>query len=62
NASTAAVVDGKVLGAVTAENRLRVSRAEPVFQMIEIAGHSYYQTLRSKLGWGTPFVRPENSG
>jgi NAD+ kinase len=62
NASTAAVVDGKVLGAVTAENRLRVSRAEPVFRMIEIAGHSYYQTLRSKLGWGTPFVRPENSG
>lgn len=59
NASTSAVVDGKVLGAITAESRLRVSRAEPVFRMIEIAGHSYYRTLRSKLGWGTPFVRPD---
>lgn len=60
NKSTSAVVDGKVLGTVTAEQRVRVSRAEPVFRMIEIAGNSYYRTLRSKLGWGTSFVRPES--
>ncbi len=59
NKSTSAVVDGKVLGVINAEHRLRVSRAAPVFRMIEIAGHSYYRTLRSKLGWGTPLVRPE---
>jgi NAD+ kinase len=60
NKSTSAVVDGKVLGTVSAEQRVRVSRAEPVFRMIEIAGNSYYRTLRSKLGWGKPFVRPES--
>lgn len=59
NKSTSAVVDGKVLGTVTAEHRIRVSRAEPVFRMIEITGHTYYRTLRSKLGWGTSLVRPE---
>jgi NAD+ kinase len=49
---TAVVVDGQVLGTVEPDDRIRVQRAEPVFQMISITGHSYYRTLREKLGWG----------
>jgi hypothetical protein len=25
-----------------------------VFTLVKVAGHSYYQTLRDKLRWGTP--------
>jgi len=28
-----------------------VERAAPQFKMIEVHGHSYYGTLREKLGW-----------
>lgn len=49
---TAVVVDGQVLCTVEPDDRIRVQRAEPVFQMISIPGHSYYGTLREKLGWG----------
>ena len=49
---TAVVVDGQVLCTVEPDDRIRVQRAEPVLQMISIPGHSYYGTLREKLGWG----------
>ncbi|MEE3220372.1 MAG: NAD(+)/NADH kinase [Planctomycetota bacterium] len=49
---TAVVVDGQVLCTVEPDDRIRVQRAEPVFQIISIQGHSYYGTLREKLGWG----------
>ncbi len=51
NQSTAAVLDGQVLTTLTPADRVRVRRAESVFQLIEISGRGYYQTLREKLGW-----------
>jgi NAD+ kinase len=50
--STHALVDGQSICALTPEDRVRVSQAEPQFQMIQIEGQSYYRTLREKLGWG----------
>ena len=53
HAGTSVVVDGRVLGHAGAE-RSRADRAgrQPRFKLVEIAGHSYYRTLREKLGWG----------
>ena len=50
--STSVVVDGQVLSTLTASDRVRVRRAEPKFQLIEVPGNNYYRTLREKLGWG----------
>ena len=50
--STSVVVDGQVVHQISEQDRIRVLRAEPQFTMIEIPGHSYYKTLREKLGWG----------
>lgn len=50
--ATSAVVDGQVLAALQPDDRVAVRRAEPEFQLIEVPGHSYYRTLREKLGWG----------
>jgi NAD+ kinase len=52
NQSTHALVDGQSLCPLTAQDRVRVYQAEPVFQMIQIPGQSYYRTLREKLSWG----------
>lgn len=52
NEGTAAVADGQVLCRLEPGDRVRVERAEPRFQLIEVPGHGYYQTLREKLGWG----------
>ncbi len=49
---TSVVVDGRVICGVEARDRIRVTRAEPLFQLVEVAGHGYYRTLREKLGWG----------
>ncbi len=49
---TSLVVDGKVVCQLTAEDRVRVTRSEAQFQLIEVRGHGYYRTLREKLGWG----------
>lgn len=51
NPGTAVVVDGVVLGNLTPGLRVRVERAEPHFKLVQVAGHSYYRTLREKLGW-----------
>lgn len=53
--STHAVLDGQPICAITANHRVRVERAETSFQLIEVAGHSYYRTLREKLGWSGAF-------
>jgi NAD+ kinase len=50
-ASTSVVVDGQMLCVLDAQDRVRVQRAEMTFQLIEVRGHSYYRTLREKLGW-----------
>ncbi len=55
DASTSVVVDGRIIAELNAQRRVRVSKANTVFRMIQIAGHDYYQTLRQKLGWGVPF-------
>lgn len=52
NESTCIVLDGQVLTRLTSTDRVRVLRAESVFQLIEIKGQTYYRTLREKLGWG----------
>jgi NAD+ kinase len=52
NPGTTVVVDGEVVCRLQAGMRVRVRRAEPVFQLVEFAGHGYYRTLREKLGWG----------
>jgi NAD+ kinase len=52
NEGTAVVVDGKLLAALLPGDRVRVERAVPSFQLVQVAGHTYYRTLREKLGWG----------
>lgn len=51
NEGTSVVVDGRVLGRLTSDDRVRVQRDRATFKMIEVPGHSYYRTLREKLGW-----------
>lgn len=57
NEGTSVVVDGRVLCQLTGEDRVCVQRAGPAFQMIEVAGHEYYRTLREKLGWSGRFEK-----
>lgn len=52
NDSTCIVLDGQVITQLNKTDRVRVVRAESVFQLIQIQGHHYYRTLREKLGWG----------
>lgn len=49
---TSVVVDGRLVGRLQPNDRIRVQRAEQKFKLIEVAGHNYYRTLREKLGWG----------
>jgi NAD+ kinase len=57
NAGTTVVVDGRVVCTLTAEDRVRVARAAPKFQLLECSGQDYYQTLREKLGWAGSLTR-----
>lgn len=52
NEGTSVVVDGKLLGGLQPGDRVRVERAKPRFRLVQVAGHTYYRTLREKLGWG----------
>jgi NAD+ kinase len=52
HAGTSLVVDGRVLGTLEANDRVRIVRSKARFQMIEVRGQSYYRTLHDKLGWG----------
>jgi NAD+ kinase len=52
HAGTALVVDGRMLDHVAAGDRIRIEKASATFQLVEVAGHGYYRTLREKLGWG----------
>ncbi|MCA9266279.1 MAG: NAD(+)/NADH kinase [Planctomycetales bacterium] len=49
--ATSVVVDGQVVHRLRAGDRVRVQRATPVFQLVEVPGYGYYRTLRDKLGW-----------
>ena len=46
------VVDGRVLCPLEPFDRVRVERAAPQFKLVANPGHTYYRTLREKLGWG----------
>jgi len=49
---TSVVVDGRVLCVLEPNDRVQVRRAVPRFKLVTAPGHSYYRTLREKLGWG----------
>lgn len=51
HAGTSVVIDGRVFDSLTPGDRLRIVRAAPRFKLVEVADHSYYRTLRQKLGW-----------
>ncbi len=57
NEGTALVVDGRPLCQLQAGDRVRVTRAEPRFQLLEVPGRNYYRTLRDKLGWSGHLYR-----
>jgi NAD+ kinase len=48
---TSVVVDGRVVCGLESEDRVRVRQAEARFRLVTAPGHSYYRTLREKLGW-----------
>lgn len=49
--TTSVVVDGRVLCTLEPGDRVRVRKAEVYFKLVVGPGHSYYRTLREKLGW-----------
>jgi NAD+ kinase len=59
--ATAVVVDGQIIRNITVDDRVCVRRAPQTFRTIEVAGHSYYRTLREKLGWGGRLRPPTKS-
>lgn len=62
NAATAVVVDGQCIHSLQSGEYVRVTRADTQFQLIEVAGQSYYRTLREKLGWAGQIRRQEGMG
>jgi NAD+ kinase len=52
NSGTSVVVDGRVLCTLEPGDRVQVRQAAPRFTLVTAPGHSYYRTLREKLGWG----------
>ena len=46
------VVDGQIQVPVEAGDRIIVRRGQTPFPMVRLPGHSFYRTLRDKLGWG----------
>ncbi|MFO0954364.1 MAG: NAD(+)/NADH kinase [Isosphaeraceae bacterium] len=51
--STVLVVDGQIQVALEEGDRVLVRRGTPPFPMVRLRRHSFYRTLRDKLGWGT---------
>ena len=60
NGSACVVVDGKVLSPLQSTDRVRISRAKSVFQLISVTGNNYYRTLREKLGWAGQFQKAKS--
>jgi NAD+ kinase len=57
---TVLVIDGQVQIPVYPGDRVVVRRGSTPFPMIRLPGHSFYRTLRDKLGWGA--VPPGDRG
>ena len=51
HAGTTIVTDGRVVCQAEPGDRVRVERSEARFKLVALPGHSYYRTLREKLGW-----------
>ncbi len=62
HAGTTLVADGRTLGALEPGDEVRIARSESRFQMVSLTGHSYYRTLREKLGWGGRIGNRHHSG
>jgi NAD+ kinase len=50
---TALVIDGQDIIPLTAQHQVTVRKAPVGFGLVKVTGHSFYQTLRDKLRWGT---------
>ena len=50
--ATVLVIDGQVQIPVSCGDRVIVRRGQAPFPMVRLPGHSFYRTLRDKLGWG----------
>ena len=51
--STVLVIDGQMQVPLNRGDRVTVRRGQTPFPMVRLPGHSFYRTLRDKLGWGT---------
>ncbi|WP_435017398.1 NAD(+)/NADH kinase [Tundrisphaera sp. TA3] len=49
---TTLVIDGQIQVPVEGGDRVVVRRGQTPFPMVRLPGHSFYRTLRDKLGWG----------
>ena len=53
------VIDGQVQVPLAEGDRVVIRRGRSPFPMVRLPGHSFYRTLRDKLGWGlAPPVQP----
>jgi NAD+ kinase len=50
--STVLVIDGQVQTPLRSGDRVTIRRGRTPFPMVRLPGHSFYRTLRDKLGWG----------
>jgi NAD+ kinase len=49
---TMLVIDGQVQVPLRSGDRVTIRRGKTPFPMVRLPGHSFYRTLRDKLGWG----------
>jgi NAD+ kinase len=60
------VVDGQVQTPLAPGDRIVIRRGNRPFPMIRLPGHSFYRTIRNKLGWGatrtTSLTLPASNG
>jgi NAD+ kinase len=59
--SSVLVIDGQVQVPLRSGDRVTIRRDKTPFPMVRLPGHSFYRTLRDKLGWGalpTSGIRP----
>jgi NAD+ kinase len=58
--STVLVIDGQVQIPLRSGDRVNIRQGATPFPMVRLPGHSFYRTLRDKLGWGAmPTARAE---
>lgn len=56
--STMLVIDGQVQVPLRCGDRVTIRRGKTPFPMVRLPAHSFYRTLRAKLGWGA-LPRPD---